>query len=119
MKILAYGILNLDNEHFSKLENAYLELFNEKDTLKYLSISGVNFNSHIITSFLKNSVQEEVEYYIALSSNNDIIGISAFKNDVIKGFEIIGTVVHKNHRFKGVGKALIEEGLKLAKRKWF
>ncbi len=118
MKIVTYDP-NLNDEHFSKLQNAYLKLFNEKDSLKYLSISGVSFDSRIITAFLKNSSREEVDYRVALSSHNDIIGISAFKNDLTKGFEIIGTIVHKNHRFRGVGKALIDEGLILAKRKGF
>ncbi len=53
MKIVTYDP-NLDDEHFSKLQNAYLKLFNEKDNLKYLSISGVNFDSRTITAFLKN-----------------------------------------------------------------
>jgi ribosomal protein S18 acetylase RimI-like enzyme len=118
MKIVAYDP-NLDDKNFSKLQNAYLKLFNEKDSLKYISISGVNFDSRTITAFLKNSRQEEVKYYVALSSQNDIIGISAFKSDLTKGFEIIGTIVHKNHRFRGVGKALIDEGLELAKRKGY
>jgi hypothetical protein len=52
MKIVAYDP-NLNDEHFSKLQNAYLKLFNEKDSLKYLSISGVRFDSRIITALLK------------------------------------------------------------------
>jgi ribosomal protein S18 acetylase RimI-like enzyme len=118
MKIVAYDP-NLDSEHFSKLHKAYLKLLNEKDSLKYLSISGVSFDSHIITALLKNSKQEEVEYYVALTSDNNIIGISAFKPDLIKGFEIIETIVNNNHRFKGIGKALINEGIELAKIKGF
>lgn len=113
---------NLDQEHFSKLEEAYLELFNEENSLKYLSHSQIPFDSHTVSSFLKNAAQEGVEYYVAISEHQNeekIIGLSAFKNDLIKGFEIIGTVVHKEHRLKGIGRALIEKGIIPAREKGF
>lgn len=118
IKIKAYDP-NLDQEHFYKLEAAYLKLFNEKETLKYLSHSNLPFNSHIISTFLKNASQEDGEYYVAMSPDNEIIGISALKSDLVKGFEIIGLVVHKDYRSKGIGKALVEKGINIANEKGF
>ena len=133
-KIISYDP-NLDQEHFSKLEDAYLKLFNENESLKYLSHSQLPFNSRTVSSFLKNALQEGVEYYVAISDDdyhdkvmmndkgvtpeNEIIGLSAFKSDPINGFEIIGTVVHEDHRLRGIGNALIEKGVLLGKTKGF
>ena len=110
---------NLDQEQFFKLVDAYLKLFNEKESLKFLSKSNLPFDSYTISTFLKNAPSEEVEYYVAISPDKDIIGISAFESDLIKGFEVIGAVVDKNYRFKGIGMALISKGIKVAKEKGF
>lgn len=118
IKIIRYDP-NLDQKHFSKLEDAYLELFNEKDNLKYLSLSNLPFDSHTVSSFLKNSSSEEVEYYVAISPENNIVGISAFESDLIEGFKIIGAVVHKNYRLRGIGKALINNAVDRASYKGF
>lgn len=118
IKIIHYNP-NLDQEHFSRLENAYLELFNEKGSLRFLSPSGIPFDSNTISAFLKNAPSEEVDYYVAISSDDDIIGLSAFKNDSTKGFEIIGAVVHETYRLKGIGKELIDKGINVAKEKGF
>lgn len=118
VKIQAYDP-NYDSEHFNKLQDAYLSLFNEKCSLRYLSFTGIDFNPRIITGFLKNSQQDEIEYFVALSSDNNIIGVSAFKTDLINGFEVIGTVVDKNYRCKSVGRALINEGINSALNKGF
>lgn len=118
IKIIRYDP-NLDPEHFSRLENAYLELFNEKESLRFLSPSDIPFDSNTISAFLKNAPSEEVEYYVAISPDDGIIGLSAFKNDSIKGFDIIGAVVQENYRLKGIGKQLIYKGIDVAKKKGF
>jgi ribosomal protein S18 acetylase RimI-like enzyme len=118
IKIIRYDP-NRDPEHFSRLENAYLELFNQKDNLRFLSPSDIPFDSNTISAFLKNAPSEDVEYYVAISYDDDIIGLSAFRNDSIKGFEIIGAVVHENHRLKGIGKELMDKGIDVAKKKGF
>lgn len=108
-----------DRTHFSKLEDAYSELFNEKDNLRFLSLSNLPFDSNTITSFLKNSSAAETEYYTALSHDHNIIGISTFESDLIKGFQLIGIVVDNNYRHEGIGRALINKGIEVAREKSF
>lgn len=109
----------LDTEHFSKLEYAYSKLFNENDNLRFLSISNIPFDSNTISAFLKNSSAEEMEYYVAVYPNHNIIGISAFESDLTKDFQIIGIVVDGNYRDKGIGRALIDNGIDMAREKGF
>jgi ribosomal protein S18 acetylase RimI-like enzyme len=106
-------------DHFSRLSNAYLKLFNDKENLKLLSFTNLPYDSRTITSFLKNASEEEVEYYVAISSDNDIIGISAFDSDLIKGFNIIEVVVDINYREYGIGSSLISKGIEIAKKMGF
>lgn len=106
-------------DHFSKLSDAYLKLFNKKENLKLLSFTNLPFDSNTITSFLKNASVEEVEYYMALSSDNDIIGVAAFENDLIKGFNIIEVVVDIKYRGYGIGNSLISKGIEIAEKKGF
>lgn len=108
-----------DRTQFSKLEDAYSKLFNDNDNLRFLSLSNLPFDSNTITSFLKNSYAEEVEYYTAISSNNKIIGISSFESDLIKGFQLIGIVVDTDYRYEGIGRALIDKGIEVAQEKGF
>ncbi|MCE5215067.1 MAG: GNAT family N-acetyltransferase [Methanobacterium sp.] len=117
------NIIRFDPNHspknFNELIDAYLELFNKKDNLKYLSLSNMPFDSKTIATFLKNAPMEEVEYYVALSPDDEIIGIAAFESYLIKGFHIIGIVVDDKYRFKGLGKALINKGIEIARKKGF
>jgi ribosomal protein S18 acetylase RimI-like enzyme len=106
-------------DHFSKLSDAYLKLFNKKDNLKLLSFTNIPFDSNTITTFLKNASVEEVEYYVAVSSDDNIIGISAFESDLIKGFSIIEVVVDIKYREYGIGSSLINKGIELAEKKGF
>ena len=108
-----------DRTHFSKLEDAYSKLFNDNDNLGFLSLSNLPFDTNTITSFLKNSYAEEVEYYTAISSDNRIIGISSFESDLIKGFQLIGIVVDTEYRYEGIGRALIDKGIEVAQEKGF
>ncbi len=111
---------NLQNQkHFSKLEDAYFNLFNENENLKFLSLCDLPFDSNTISAFLKNASAEEVEYYVAISVDNNIVGISIFESDLIKGFQVIGIVVDYNYRYKGIGKALINKGIEFAHEKGF
>jgi ribosomal protein S18 acetylase RimI-like enzyme len=106
-------------DHFSKLSDAYLKLFNEKENLKLLSFTNLPFDSNTITSFLKNTAFKDVAYYVVISSYGDIIGISAFECDLIKGFNIIEVVVDTEYRGFGVGSSLINKGIELAEEKGF
>lgn len=111
---------NPDNKtHFSKLEDAYSKLFNERENLKVLSLSNVSFDSHTISAFLKNSSDKDVAYCAAVTPINDIVGISAFECDPIRSFQVIGVVVDNDYRYKGVGTALINKGIEIARKKGF
>jgi len=105
--------------HFAKLSDVYLKLFNKKECLKLLSFTNQPFDSNTITSFLKNAYVEDVEYYVAITSDDDVIGISAFESDLIKGFNIIEVVVDSNYREYGVGSSLIIKGIEIAGKKGF
>ena len=108
-----------NQSHFSKLEDAYAKLFNDNENLRFLSLSNLPFDSNTISVFIKNSSAEEVVYYVAVSAENNIIGISAFESDLIKGFDVIGIVVDNDYRHKGIGKALINKGIEVAEKRGF
>lgn len=108
-----------NQRHFSKLEDAYSKLFNENENLRFLSLSNVPFDLNTISAFLKNSSAEEVAYYVAVSPDNYIIGISTFEFDLIKGFQVIGIVIDNDYRYKGIGRVLIDKGIGIAQEKGF
>lgn len=108
-----------NQEDFSKLSDAYSKLLNNENNLLFLSLSNIPFDSHTISAFLKNARAEEVEYYAATSPGNEIIGISTFKSDSVKIYEIIGIVVDVNYQNRGIGKALINKGIEIAREKGF
>lgn len=105
--------------HFSKLSDSYRKLLNEKENLKLLSFTNLPFDTNTITSFLKNASVEDVEYYAAITSDDDIIGITAFESDLIKGFNVVEVVVDSNYREYGIGSSLINKGVELAERNGF
>lgn len=105
--------------NFFKLSDAYLKLFNEDEDLKLLSLTNIPLDLKTITSFLKSASARELEYYVAISSDKDIIGISVFESDLIKGFNIVEVVVDSDYRGCGVGKSLIDKGIELAIEKGF
>ena len=97
-----------NQEDFSKLSDAYSKLLNNENNLLFLSLSNIPFDSHTISAFLKNA-----------RAGNEIIGISTFKSDSVKIYEIIGIVVDVNYQNRGIGKALINKGIEIAREKGF
>jgi len=116
-KIVSYKPTN--SNYFLKLADAYNKLFNEKNSLKFLSLTDVPLDLHTIYSFLKNASVNEVDYQVAISPENEIIGISAFESDIIKGFNVIGMVVDSNYRGHDIGTSLINKGIEIANNKGF
>ncbi len=108
-----------NRKHFSKLEDAYSKLFNKDENLRFLSLSNLPFDPYTIAAFLKNSSAEDVTYYVAVSPDSNIIGISTFENDLIKGFQLIGIVVDDGYRHEGIGRSLIDKGIESAREKGF
>lgn len=106
-------------EDFTKLEDAFLKLFNENENLIFLSLSNVPFDSNTISTFLKSYNLEEMAFCAALSPENNIIGISTFENDLMKGFQVLGVVVADDYRHQGIGRALIDKGVEIAREKGY
>jgi len=117
-KIVKYDP-NFNKEQFDRFRMACLQLFNEPENLKFLSYTNVPFDIDTISSLIKKAPEEKVEYHVAMSGENRIIGISILKSDIIDGFEIEGIVVEDDHRLKGMGKSLIANAIKIGKEKNF
>lgn len=99
---------SLDDKQTDKLKRAYLELFNTKENLKYLSFTQIPFSEKLVSDWFKHSKDDGIEYYAVFNKEHDIIAISVIKKNSVEGVEILGTVVSKNYRRQGLGGLLTE-----------
>lgn len=108
-----------DSDDFHILAGAYSELFNEENSLKFLSLTGVPFDNHTIYSLLKNSSVNDMDYFVAISPDDEIVGLSIFESDTLKGFNVMGMAVYGFFRGCGIGTGLINKGIEIAFEKGF
>ncbi|MDD1774898.1 MAG: GNAT family N-acetyltransferase [Methanobacterium sp.] len=108
-----------NSDDFHRLAEAYSKLFNEKNSLKFLSLTGIRFDNPTIYSLLKNAPVNDTDYFTAISPQNEILGIAIFESDILKGFTVMGIVVDSNYQEYGIGTTLINKGIEIAREKEF
>lgn len=99
--------------------NAYLRLFNDPQNLKFISFTGIPFTKKIVQFWLAESYNTGVEYYTAISDNNDICAIACTRKLLAESFEIIALVVDDRWRRSGIGGLLIDTAIDVAKQSGF
>ena len=101
------------------LLQAYLDIWNNDENLKYLGFSMRPFDESIIESFLDTHKTRGVQYFCALNNEGKIIGILNAKRSQIEGFEITGLGIHPQFKRQGIGKKLVEHAIDSAKKESF
>jgi ribosomal protein S18 acetylase RimI-like enzyme len=102
-----------------KFIDAFLELFNDKDNRIYLSYTNIPFTRESIQNWISQAGQSGVEYYMAYEENGSIAGILTVRFNYIETFEILGLVVGRQYRKKGIGSLLLETAVGKAQEKGF
>jgi len=110
---------NSDKFEIDRFIKAFLELFNEKDNLLYLSFTNIPFEKETVQNWISQASQSGVEYYIAYEENDKIIGILTIRINPVEVFEIMAVVVNGHYRNMGVGKLLIDKSAQKALEKGF
>ena len=99
--------------------DTFLELFNDKQNLLFLSLTDIPFTREILQTWIIEARQSGVEYYVASEQAGNIIGITSIRFNLVEAFEILALVVDNRHRNLGVGGLLLETAISKAKEKNF
>lgn len=93
---------------------AYLEIWNDGENLRYLSLTLKPFAPEVVSFWFENHKEMGGRYFCALNGKNEILGIAIVKISPIEGFELLGIGVRPDCKRQGVGRALIERTIGLA-----
>ena len=78
--------------------DTFLELFNDKQNLLFLSLTDIPFTREILQTWMIEARQSGVEYYVACEQAGNIIGITSIRFNLVEAFEILALVVDNRHR---------------------
>ena len=106
-------------EDYALLLSAYLEMFNDPSTLKYLSYTGRPFISDQVKEWFTTHRESGVDYFADYEENNTIRGIAVVKSNSIEGIELLGLKVRSSDCQHGIGRRLILHVLQVAEEKGF
>lgn len=101
--------VNSSKELKQKFINAFLEIWNSGDSLKFLSFSGQRFTHSQISGWVNDLSESCPIRYLFVEENEEILGIAVIKLDFLDGFELFGLGVNPAKRCKGIGSALIKQ----------
>lgn len=104
---------------FNLLLPAYLEMANSTEALKFLSYTGLPFTETQVTGWFKTHLDNNVNYFAACVEGDRIEGIVTIKADPITGFELLGLIVQKARRGKGIGRDLVRHILDVAQQQGY
>ena len=96
-----------NEDDFSKLLRAYLEIWNTPDSHEYLTFTGQSFTEEIVADWLHGHQEAGVDYYASFDKQGSIRGICVIRVDPIHSFSLLGLGVHPNSRRQGIGSALV------------
>ena len=104
-----------DNAHDKDaLLPAFLEIWNEVESLKYLSFTLKSFDQEVVRIWIENHKEPGGRYFCAVNEDNKIIGIAVIKVSSVDGFEIYGLGVRPRFKRQGIGRKLMEHTSRLA-----
>lgn len=92
-----------------KFEKAYLEIWNDDDSLPFLSYSGQRFTPSQIRGWVNELHESNPIRYLFAEENEEILGIAVLNVNYIDGFELLALGVDPYQRGKGIGSGLIEQ----------
>ena len=86
--------VNSSKELKQKFINAFLEIWNSGDSLKFLSFSGQRFTHSQISGWVNDLSESCPIRYLFVEENEEILGIAVIKLDFLDGFELFGLGVN-------------------------
>ena len=102
-----------DEGDYNKLLPAFLDIWNDSENIRFLTLTLQPFKEEITGSWFKNHMNYYCRYFIVQDNSDKILAISAVKIN-LEGFEIIGLGVKPNAKGKGIGSSLISHAITLA-----
>ncbi len=96
------------SEDFGKLLPAYLEIWNDRENLKYLSFTLKEFSADIVSFWFSHHQEMGGRYFVTTDVNELITGIAVVKESPVEGFEISGFAVRPGFKNRGAGKQLLQ-----------
>jgi ribosomal protein S18 acetylase RimI-like enzyme len=93
----------------------FLELHNEKNNLKMLSFTGIEFGYEFFNELVNSSENIGINQFY-LKDENEILGFIVTKENIMFGFELLAMVIDNRHRGKGHAKKLINFAVSNAKK---
>ncbi|MCC5885119.1 MAG: GNAT family N-acetyltransferase [Gammaproteobacteria bacterium] len=108
----------VDEEDLEQLLKAYLRIWNSPENLRFLSFTGLPFEASGVSAWFSSRINEGVHYYAA-SIGGALGGIAVVRMDRIRGVELLGIGVEPERKGQGVGTALIEHVVSVARDQGF
>lgn len=104
---------------FKLLFPAYLEMANSAEALKFLSYTGLPFTDAQVSGWFTSHLDGGVDYFAAFAEGDRVEGIATIKANPITGFELLGLIVQKASRGKGIGRDLVRHILDVARQRGY
>jgi len=108
-----------NEQDMNQLLPAFLEIWNDPENLKYLSLTLRPFEEETVRSWFSMHISGGGRYFCAVDTGRNIVEISATRLDPIKGFEVIGVGVLPSRKRQGIGTMLMKHLVQLAKTSGF
>lgn len=106
-------------QDMKQLLPAFLEIWNEPENFKYLSLTLRPFEEETVRSWFSTHISGGGRYFCAVDTCRNIVGISAIRLDPINGFEVMGIGVLPASKRQGIGTMLMNHLVQLAKTSGF
>ena len=92
----------------------FLEIWNDPDNLKYLSLTLTPFEPELVQTWFENHKAQGGQYFCALNDREEIVGIMVVKVNPLDGFEIYGVGVLSTLKGNGIGRELIKHAIQVS-----
>lgn len=111
----------LTNKSLTYLKNkfikSYLEIWNSKSNIQYLSYTGLEFTRKQLEDWVLNLKDSDNIKYYYVEDSDIITGILVLSENVLTGVEILGIGIRENYKRKGFGSILLNKSIDVAKNK--
>jgi ribosomal protein S18 acetylase RimI-like enzyme len=109
-------IPEVNKDEASRLAHAYLEIWNDPENLRFLSLSGKPFQETQLQGWFSNHVSKGIRYFVACKNNDqEIKGIIIVRGIPTQGMRLGSIGIRPTYKGLGIGKRLVEECVDLTK----
>lgn len=110
---------HVDPRDFLQLKTTFLDIWDHAESRKFLSFTGLPFTEDQVNAWFSDQQRLGIQYYGDLDAQNTLLGLAMTRQDILIGFVLYALAVHPLHQGKGVGRALCEYVIELARKDAF